>query len=271
MRRLVAAVIFRKSDGKFLILRRKLNWSGWEFVKGRLERETYKQAALREAREETGLRHLKIICRLPAEVIYHHHNIGGQTISMQKAFVLEYIKGAVKLSFEHCDYKWVDAKTAHKMLTHVSHRTFLRFADRHVREFEAKLKKKLIDDLSKKHPTSIRFNCHRISFNYDGRHISFSVVKAKVKDVGRWSYTKPVVFYDRNLKPKTVLPIVLHEAIEKYVAEKYGLKEDTDAHKVASAVEKEFIADKGWISQQRMVADAWVKTNKRKIGSLKFY
>ncbi len=270
MRRLVAVVIFRK-DGKFLLLKRKLHWKGWEFVKGGLGKETYRQAALRELREETGIKHARIICKLPPEVIYHHNDIGGQSISMQKAFLAEYIHGRIRLSFEHSDYRWVTAKEAHKILTHVSHRTFLRFADKHVREFEAKLRKKLIDDLSRKHPTSIRFTKSRISFSYDGKRISFKVVRARVKDVGRWSYTKPVVFYDKNLNPRSILPIVLHEAIEKYVAERYGLKEDTDAHKIASAVEKEFIADKDWMSQQRMVADAWVKANHRKVGNLKFY
>jgi 8-oxo-dGTP pyrophosphatase MutT (NUDIX family) len=271
MRRMVAAVIFRKSDGKYLILRRKLHWKGWEFVKGRVGHETYKQAAMREVREETGIRYVHIMSKLQPEVVYHHKNIDGHTVSVQKAFLVEYFKGVIKPSFEHNGYKWVDAKTAHKMLTHTSHRTFLKYADKHVREFEAHQRNKLIEELSKKHPTMIHFTRNRISFRYDGERIVFKVVRRNVKDVGEWSYRKPIVYYDKNLNSKSVLPVVIHEAVEKFVVEKYGLKEDIEAHKVASAVEKEFIASRKWISQQKMVSVAWVKANKRKVGNTKFY
>jgi 8-oxo-dGTP pyrophosphatase MutT (NUDIX family) len=271
MRRLVAAVVFRKSDGKFLVLKRKLHWKGWEFVKGQLSRETFRQAALRELREETGIKHARIICKLPPEVIYHHKDISGHKVSMQKALLVEYIHGPIRLSFEHSCYKWVTAKEAHRMLTHISHKTFLKFADKHVREFEARLRKKLVDELSRKHPTSIRCRGNKISLTYDGKRMTFRVIRTTVKDVAEWSLKKNIIYYDRNLNPASILPILIHEAVEKHVAQKYDMDEDKEAHKIASAVEKEFIADKKWISQQRMVADAWVKANHRKVGSLKFY
>src|SRR3989338_9177501 len=52
MRKLVAGVIFHKK--KYIILRRRLGWRGWEFVKGNTDGEGYKRALLREIREDTG-------------------------------------------------------------------------------------------------------------------------------------------------------------------------------------------------------------------------
>ena len=72
MRKLVAAVIFH--NGKYLILKRKLHWKGWEFVKGNIDHEGYRKAVLREIREETGLKKVRIICQLPPEIFYHHEN-----------------------------------------------------------------------------------------------------------------------------------------------------------------------------------------------------
>ena len=96
-------------------------------------------------------------------------------------------------------------------------------------------------------------------------------LKKNVKDVGDWSRKKPIVYYDRNLDESGVIPILIHEAVEKHVAQTYGLNVDTEAHKIAQAVEKEFIADKRWIKQAKIVTRAWVKTNKRKVGKARFY
>lgn len=267
MRRLVAAVIYRKKDNKFLILRRRLNWKGWECVKGEVGKETLKQAALRETREETGIRKASIICRLPAEIIYHHEKIRGHTTSIQKAFLVEYLGGGIRLSCEHSGYTWADGKTAAKLLTHTTHKTFLRLANGCIKEE----KKKLIDKLSKKHVSLVRYDGEYISLKYDNKKLKCRAVKRTVRVVGDWSRKKNIVYYDKNLKAPGVIPILIHEVVEKHAAQKYGLDVDTEAHKVATAVEKEFIADKHWIRQAKMVSLAWVKANKQKIGKSRFY
>jgi len=63
MRTMVAAVVFDKR-GRFLVLKRKLHWHGWEFVKGHVEKETARQAVLRELREETGIKNVKLIVKI---------------------------------------------------------------------------------------------------------------------------------------------------------------------------------------------------------------
>ena len=269
MRKLVAAVIFNRN--KYLMLRRKLHWKGWEFVKGDTEGQGYKKALLREIREETNLRKVRIVCMLPPEIFYHHEDIHGHTSSMQKGFLVEYLGGTIRLSLEHSGYRWVDRKTAEKLLTHTSHKTFLRVADRYVRELEKKKKKFLVEKLSKKHVSLVRFDGKRISLKYDGKKLSNRVVKRTVRVVGDWSRIRNEVYYDKNLDARGVLPILIHETVEKHVAQTYGLDVDTEAHKIAQAVEKEFIADKGWIKIQKLVSIDWVKANKRKVGKIKFY
>ena len=269
MRKLVTAVIFH--NGKYIILKRKLHWNGWEFVKGNIDGQGYRKALLREIREEVGLRKVKIICQLPPEIIYRHENIRGHTTTMQKAFLVEYLGGNIKVSFEHSTFRWVDRKTAQKFLTHATHKTFLAAADKYVRKIEKKRKKDLIEKLSRKHVTLVKFDGKKISFRYDGKKLSNRAVKRTVKVVGDWSRKSDAVYYDKNLDQLGVLPILIHESVEKHVTQKYGLDVDTEAHRIAQAVEKEFVADKNWIRIQKLVSKDWVKTNKMKVGKSKFY
>lgn len=60
----VMCVIFAERAGarQFLLLHRVLNWSGWEFVKGGIDKgETAEEAGRREIKEEAGLKKLELI------------------------------------------------------------------------------------------------------------------------------------------------------------------------------------------------------------------
>ena len=67
LRKAVVGIVFLKEDvTKFLVLRRKLGWQGWEFPKGGMERKDMdvEEAALkREIEEETGLKIGRASCR----------------------------------------------------------------------------------------------------------------------------------------------------------------------------------------------------------------
>ena len=269
MRKMVAAVIYK--DGKFLVLRRKLHWKGWEFVKGRVEREGLKRAALREVHEETGLRKVRIVCKLPVEVIYHHRSVSGHTTSALKAFLVECHGGNVRISREHSSFKWATPESAAKLLTYGTHKTFLKMAAEYIAKKKREEKKTLIERLSKKHVTLVRYDGKYISLKYDSKNHRCRAVRRTVRDVGDWSRKKNIVYYDRNLAEPSVLAILIHEVVEKHAAQKYGLDVDAEAHKIAQAVEKEWLADKRWIVQAKMVTRAWVKANHRKVGKIKFY
>ena len=268
MRKMVAAVIYK--EGKFLVLRRRLRWKGWEFPKGETH-EGLRHAVMRKIRGETGLRKISIVSRLPIEIIYHHDDMHGHHTSALKAFLAECRGGNVRLSAEHSSYRWVTAEQAEKLLTFSTHRTFLKHAAEYFARKNREEKKNLIEKLSRKHVTLFRYDGRCVSLKYDGAHLRCKAVRRAVKDVGDWSKKKNIVYYDRNLSESGVLPILLHEVVEKHVAQKYNLDVDTEAHTIAQAVEKEWIADKRWIAQAKIVTRAWVKANRRKVGKSKFY
>ncbi len=119
----IFAVIYSRSPKgiEYLLLKRKLHWRGWEFVKGKIERfETMKMAAKREAKEETGQKILKIK-KFNVHGSYRYKKILkdrpgkiGQTYSL---FAIEVKRGKIKLdSKEHKGYKWVSFKDAIKHL-----------------------------------------------------------------------------------------------------------------------------------------------------------
>ena len=133
----VSAIVFKRKGKKavFLVLHRKLNWAGYEIMKGGLmARESEEHALGRELREETGIRK------------YRHVKTGYEYgYSWTKAFIKDNTtyRGAHFRLFivedldksdrvridknEHSDYNWVTAKKALKMLTYKDQRDALRF------------------------------------------------------------------------------------------------------------------------------------------------
>lgn len=122
-RKAVFMVVYKNpKDLKYLILKRKLHWKGWEFPKGGIgPKEIVRKTILRELREEEG--------GLKAKKIKNHRVSGkykygkkipereeyiGQTYSL---YSIEVGKGRVKIDRkEHTEYKWVDFKAALRML-----------------------------------------------------------------------------------------------------------------------------------------------------------
>ncbi len=107
----LGAVVFRKN--KILILQRDKSETIfpllWELPSGKRENlEKSEKALLREIKEETGLKKLKIIS--PISVFdYAIDKENEVKDSIQINFLVELIKGEdIKLSTEHQDYAWVD-------------------------------------------------------------------------------------------------------------------------------------------------------------------
>ena len=78
VRNVVVGVIYRKNTNKqlafyeFLILHRILLWEGWEFPKGGVEKKDRAEEVTlrREIEEETGLKNIRIITKLPYRIKY---------------------------------------------------------------------------------------------------------------------------------------------------------------------------------------------------------
>ena len=102
--------IIGRSDGKILVLKRSSKDDHkpgvWETAGGGMEREETPQEALaREILEETGL---QVIVGEPFNVFSFKKDTGEFKIGT--TFLCEYTGGAVKMSDEHSEYRWIDPK-----------------------------------------------------------------------------------------------------------------------------------------------------------------
>jgi 8-oxo-dGTP pyrophosphatase MutT (NUDIX family) len=117
---------------KYLLLKRKLHWKGWEFPKGGIEnRESQLLAVRREIKEETSLPILKIKdLRIKGEFDYSKKLKDRVGIVGQKYFVyaVEVKKSKVEIDkLEHEDYKWVNFRNALKLLTWENQKDCLKY------------------------------------------------------------------------------------------------------------------------------------------------
>jgi len=80
----------------------------WDFIKGRIEKnEQPREAAIREAREETGITDIQFIDGFE-EKIQYAYQFDGRTIKKQVIFFLAKTDTMdVSLSDEHLDFEWL--------------------------------------------------------------------------------------------------------------------------------------------------------------------
>ncbi|MEW6295979.1 MAG: hypothetical protein AB1467_06895 [Candidatus Diapherotrites archaeon] len=74
------------------------------------------------------------------------------------------------------------------------------------------------------------------------------------------------MFIDRDLcRQRSIKAISLHEAIEKYLHERYCLRVQEEAHKIAEKKERTFLKEKGgnWRSHQLIVYWLWHKKGEK--------
>jgi len=117
--RVVDCYVYLKMDDdlKFLLLKRnknKIYEHLWQGVAGKIEEgETAPEAAIRELKEETGLTPLKMFV---ADHVSKFYETNGDRINLVPVFGIEVDSNSVKISQEHCDYKWVDLNGALDLL-----------------------------------------------------------------------------------------------------------------------------------------------------------
>jgi len=117
----VRAVIYDIKDNQpqFLIFHRILRWKGWEILKETIEKgETLRQALIRGIKEETGIKHFKIIKKLNKQDKWRANEINYYIVDtfLVRADMNDKISLKQEV-IEHDGYKWVDKKTALKRLT----------------------------------------------------------------------------------------------------------------------------------------------------------
>ncbi|MEK6875610.1 MAG: NUDIX domain-containing protein [Nanoarchaeota archaeon] len=135
-RKAVFVVVYSKLGNKikYLLLKRKKHWKGWEFTKGGIESgEKFLNAVKREVFEETG-RKAKKIRKFKIHGKYYYkkkipdrNGIIGQEYSLYSA---EIKKEKIKIDKkEHSNYKWLNFSEAEKKLTYRNQKRCLKIVN----------------------------------------------------------------------------------------------------------------------------------------------
>lgn len=117
--RVIDAYVFRKTNNglKYLLLKRaktKIYEDLWQSVAGKIEAgEKSWEAAIRELKEETGLRPNKMFV---ADHVSRFYEVYKDRVNLVPVFGIEVISSNVNLSVEHCEYQWIDFKSAYELL-----------------------------------------------------------------------------------------------------------------------------------------------------------
>lgn len=133
-------IFFRRENNKILYLLLRASRiknenkkpEFWDFPKGLLENnEKGIDAALREAREETGITELKIIPDFKETVKYFTKRGGRTALKFVTMFLAESLTDKVSLSWEHDKYKWLVYEEAREKITRTEMKKILEKAERY--------------------------------------------------------------------------------------------------------------------------------------------
>ena len=119
-------VLFREDSGKKLFLLLHYPSGHWDFVKGRIEKgEQEKEAAIREAREETGITDVEFIDGFE-EKIHYTYQYDGKQVKKEVIFFLGKTKTSnVTISDEHLDHVWLEYDLAYSKTTYQNAKSLL--------------------------------------------------------------------------------------------------------------------------------------------------
>ena len=119
-------LLFRAESGKKMFLLLHYPSGHWDFIKGRIEKnESPRQAALREAMEETGITDIEFVEGFEEKIQYsYQHN--GKTVRKEVIFFLSSTNTKdVKISHEHINYVWLEFDDALQKTTYQNAKNLL--------------------------------------------------------------------------------------------------------------------------------------------------
>lgn len=126
-------VVYKIDKGKikYFIEKRKLHWKGFEFPKGGVEKgEKLNDAVIRETKEETGLKIIKIDnLKLKGKYLYSKELKDRKGVTGQNwhLFSVKVKPGRIKLDkHEHSGYFWLDYEKAIRKLTYENQKECLK-------------------------------------------------------------------------------------------------------------------------------------------------
>lgn len=137
----VVVVVYKKSDGstRYAVLKRELNWEGWELVKGKVEDgEDLEKTAKREVKEETGIEANEIVSLDDIHEWEYQRN-GEKHKAEYHAFLAEvpedsYIDVDANKVEEHSKGFFLNLRDSKGMLTHDNQKELLEEASEIIEE-----------------------------------------------------------------------------------------------------------------------------------------
>ncbi|MHA1687507.1 MAG: bis(5'-nucleosyl)-tetraphosphatase [Candidatus Heimdallarchaeaceae archaeon] len=126
------------NNGRYLLLNYGRSWKAsnrWGFTKGHIEKnETVREAALREAFEETGISRIQLLDDFERKVTYYF-NRGPHRIKKTVYYLIGITdQNRVHISSEHFGFYWATYEEALRMLTFENTRKILRAAEKFLQE-----------------------------------------------------------------------------------------------------------------------------------------
>ena len=107
------------------------------------------------------------------------------------------------------------------------------------------LHKEFVKILLKTPIKDVKFSKNNISLTFFGHRISDKIKIKLEKHVAEWSRRRKEIFIDKKItsidKKKSFKALCVHELIEKFLVEKFGLDLDKESHLVATKKEKEYL------------------------------
>jgi len=122
-------------------------------------------------------------------------------------------------------------------------------------------REEIVKKLLKKKITNIQYTKDRITLKFDGKILSNEIViKEHEPWTGSWDRYQPIVYIDNDIPEKFRETESIHETLEKYGAEEYGLDPDVEGHEFAETAEFMLYtemhpdtAEKDWIEYGKIV------------------
>lgn len=134
---IIAAYQQSLNNHRYLILKRKKNWEGWELPKGHLEDNDYRKTVKQELREEAGLKEdqIKEVTDMHQVINWRFEEDGEKVEREYKAFKVEVDESAeVDVSEnphdEHEQGFFLDFEDGKTLLTYDNHREVLENAEK---------------------------------------------------------------------------------------------------------------------------------------------
>lgn len=131
----------QKNAPRYLVLKRKKNWEGWETPKGHLESGDYKETVIEELKEEAGIEEDEILSLkdLDETVEWTFKDDGDEIKREYNGFLVEVSEDAhVDTSGnpydEHEQGFFFSYRDAHGMISHDNNRKLLEKAADHIQE-----------------------------------------------------------------------------------------------------------------------------------------